>query len=256
MQNNIKIATYNVRGDWINDGANSFIHRFGMIVDKIITEKPDICAFQEVTEPIAAFLERALPEYMLLGQFREADYRGEGLFTAVRKETFSLIAFESFWLSPTPYIAGSRYENQSDCPRICVVTELLHKKSGKLLRTFNIHLDHISDEARRLGMGCVLDFASKFNERINLPMIILGDFNAYPGDGVIKMADEYKGIRDVTKDIDVTFHNFGKDGVKIDYIYMSEMLADNVVKTEKWDDCYNGIYLSDHYPVCAEILFD
>ena len=36
---------------------------------------------------------------------------------------------------------------------------------------------------------------------------------------------------------------------------MSDELAKNVKSVSAWEDEMNGIYLSDHYPVCAELEF-
>jgi endonuclease/exonuclease/phosphatase family metal-dependent hydrolase len=63
-------------------------------------------------------------------------------------------------------------------------------------------------------------------------------------------------LRDVTAHISVTFHGFqNADPVKIDYIFMSHELASCVKDAAIWDDTVNGTYLSDHYPVCAELEF-
>lgn len=252
--NSIKFVSFNIRGDWAGDGVNSFIHRFGLIVEKILKEKPDIVGFQEVTDPIIAFMKRALPEYEFVGQGRDADYKGEGLYTAIRKETFDIMGYETFWMSPTPYISASRYENQSGCPRICVVAHIMHKNTAKHMRVLNIHLDHISDEARVLGMGCVLDYVKDANNKIKFPYVILGDYNARPDSKVIELCDDFEDMVCTTKEIKDTFHGFGiSEKSTIDYIYMSKDLADNVTSANKWTDELNGIFLSDHYPICATV---
>ncbi len=43
---------------------------------------------------------------------------------------------------------------------------------------------------------------------------------------------------------------------KIDYIFVSEDIVKAVEKVDIWDTCFNGIYLSDHYPVYADIDLD
>lgn len=252
----MKIVTYNLRcvyEKW--DGINSFIHRAGMIYEKITSEQPDIIAFQEVVEKSRDFLVKLFPEYIFLGHFREADYSGEGVFTAVKKDTFEVIGFEDFWLSPTPGIAGSRYENQSQCPRTCLMTQLRYKESGRLIRVYNLHLDYESDEVRQKGMECVFNKVKEYNKKLELPSVILGDFNAFPEDEVMKMCNSSKSpeITDVTKDIPFTFHDYGKCKDKIDYIYMTSDLIENLKEVCIWDDVSDGIYLSDHYPVCAEL---
>jgi len=252
----MKIVTFNLRCVYDKDGANSFIHRIGMVYDKIKTEQPDVIAFQEVVQPELDMLEKLLTDYILVGQFRGADYDGEGLFTAVRKDTCQLLGFETVWLSPTPYVPGSRYENQSDCPRICVQTLVRHKKSKQRMRLFNLHLDHISPEARTAGISAALDFMESYRSRDGHPVVILGDFNAHPDENVITACNDHPDLQDVTAAIPGTFHNFGRRSPsKIDYIYMSDALAEKVTGVAAWDDEHHGIYLSDHHPVCAELTF-
>ena len=254
----VKIVSFNLRCVWKGDGINAFIFRAGMIYDKIMREIPDVLAFQEMSVDHLKLLQRMLPEYAFCGQFRSKNYTGEGVFTAVRKDAWDVIAYETFWISLTPYVAGSRFEDQSDCPRICVVTQIRHKETGKMLRLYNIHLDHISNTARIKGIRCVFEKMEEFNGKVPLPSLVLGDYNAYPDSETIRFCDDYKTpvMFDVTKEIPVTFHDYGKRGVKIDYIYVTEDMVDAVLETKIWDTKYNGIYLSDHYPVCADVELD
>ena len=115
----LKIVTFNMRYAWDSDGINSFRYRCGAVYEKIRREMPDIIGFQEVMPTHRDWLEWMEPDYMLLGQFRNEDFLGEGSYIAVKKAIFQVLAFDTFWLSPTPYQAGSRYENQSIFPRIC-----------------------------------------------------------------------------------------------------------------------------------------
>ena len=252
---NLKIVSYNLRCSYDGDGINSFIHRAGLIYDKVLQEKPEVIAFQEVTEPILPVLERLMSEYQFVGQFRNDDYRGEGIYTAIRKDSIELLGLETVWLSPTPYLAGSRFPEQSACPRICVMTQLRAKESGELFRVFNLHLDHISDEARVLGIQATMKFVEEYDAKRKLPVVILGDFNARPESSVIAFCNHYPGIREVSSEIPSSFHGFGKrePEIKIDYIYVSEEWADKVQWVVRWDDVHEGIYLSDHYPICADV---
>lgn len=249
----MKIVTYNLRCVWNGDGINSFIHRVGLIYEKIQEEKPDIIAFQEVVEKQAEFLERMFPEYAFAGHGRLEDYSGEGLYTAVRKDTCMLASVEVFWLSPTIYVPASRFEDQSPCPRTCVVTLVRHKETGKMLRVYNVHLDHVGPKARIDGMQCVLDKVKVDEARGKAEIVVLGDFNEKPEGGAVTLCNEYP-LHEVTKEITGTFHNYGKiEDAKIDYIFVSEGLNTGLKKTEAWTDQKNGIFLSDHYPLCAEV---
>ena len=256
----VKIVTFNLRNVWLwtKEGINCFAFRAGLIYEKINREKPDVIAFQEMMPTHLELLKKMFPEYDFFGQYRNADYTGEGLYTAIKKSAWSLIGFETFWISPTPYIPGSRFEDQSDCPRICVVTQVRHNESGKLLRLYNIHLDHISDSARINGIQCVLEQMQNFNKKIELPSLILGDYNAEPESETIRFCNEHKNpvIKDVTANITNTCHDYGKQVLKIDYIYVSEDLEQAVTESGTWETAFNGVYLSDHYPVYVNVDLD
>ena len=249
----IKIVTFNIRYATEGDGINNFIHRSGLIRKKIKAELPEIIAFQEVTDWNRASLEEMLPEYYFLGMMRSKKFDNEGLYFAVRKDAFEVIGFESVWLSPTPYEAGSRYPDQSPCPRICTMLYLRHRESNQRMRVYDLHLDHISEEAKVLGMQAALDFVDSYNAKEPLPTVILGDFNAEPTSDVISMVNARGDLIDVTADIPFTFHDYGRQELKIDYIFLSPTLADRVISVERWTDEQAGIYLSDHYPVCATL---
>ena len=249
----IKIVTWNIRYATDGDGINSFTNRSGMIREKIRAELPDIIAFQEVTDQSRAPLEEMLPEYYFLGMMRSHNFDNEGLYVAARKDSFEVIGLESVWLSPTPYKAGSRYPDQSHYPRICTMTYLRHRKTNLRMRVFDLHLDHISEEARVLGTEAALKFVRSYDEKEALPTVILGDFNATPNSDAISLMNAQPDLCDVTADIPFTFHNYGRVQEKIDYIFLSRSLADKVTDVAAWTDERSGIYLSDHYPVCATL---
>lgn len=247
----MKIVTFNVRCSWDKDGINSFPHRAGGIVRKINEERPDVIGFQECTDPITNLLRKALPDYVILFNQRRADLRGEGLATAIRKDTTEILGLESFWLSPTPFLPGSRYEEQSACPRICQSTLL--RTGDFVFRLYNIHLDHISEHARTLGMQATLKKIAEDRERADLPLFLLGDFNATPDEETLRLCETK--LTQLTDGIDSTFHDFGKRTApcKIDYIFSDAETAGRCANAVLWTDESDGIYLSDHYPVCVRI---
>lgn len=253
----MKIVSFNLRCTWNKDGINSFLHRAGSILYKIDSEKPDVIAFQEGTEKNIDFLQRYLTDYDFLFHQREADYSGEGLCVAFRKKDFHLLNTYAFWLSETPAVPGSRFEEQSKYPRICHCTMLLRKEDRKRFCIYNLHLDHISESAKILGMRAALEHITEKQAADPLPFFILGDFNAKPGSETIAFCNEYQPlpIVDLTKELPSTFHNFGKEdpGRKIDYIYTDLQTAALPQSISVWDDTADGIYLSDHYPICLQI---
>ena len=252
---NLKIVTFNIRNVLYEDGENGFVHRVGMIYDKINKEKPDIIAFQEFWYQHLVMMRRLLADYDFYGQRRNADFHGEGLYVAIKKEALELLAYETFWISPTPYVPGSRFPVQSECPRICNVLKLRHYESGKIFRVLNLHLDHISESARTEGIKCVTDMLRAYNGKHEVPAFIVGDFNSYPESEVMRYcrALEDPALSDLTSDIPVTCHGFGREAIKIDYILGTKEMQAALVNVGVWDDVHCGIFLSDHYPVFADI---
>lgn len=245
----MKIVNFNVRCVWNKDGINAFPRRAGGILTDIDAQKPDIIAFQEVSPEIYGFLTRYLTDYTFIGHGRLEDYNGEGLYIAFRNSV-KLINFDTFWLSETPYVPASRFEVQSKCPRMCV--DALFMADGKLVRVIDVHFDHISDEARILGIRQIFARIEEDKKKSDSKIIILGDFNATPDSETIRICNEC-GYVDITADIPVTFHNYGQTQSKIDYIYTDEITAKKVKNVHIRDCMADGIYLSDHYPISAEI---
>ena len=262
----LKIVTYNLRTLYDTyDGVNAFIHRAGMILDKISEEQPHVICFQEMGEQIRPFLKKYLVDYDIVGHGRRADFSGEGLGIAYRKDCMELFGLEQFWLSPTPQVPGSRYAIQSQYPRICIYAVLKHKDMKIPIRLYDVHLDHESDEARILGIRQILEHVTKENQIMAYPTFIMGDFNARPDSKTIAYCNDHRTypVVDLTVDIGATYHDFGGTGKtvysrgwKIDYIYTDPETAQKTKKVYKWEDNKNGIYLSDHYPVCCKVRFE
>ena len=246
----MKIVTFNIRCCYYEDGRNSFVFRAGIVLDAIKREAPDVICFQEVTDKIRAFLCEHLTAYHLVGVGRNANYKGEGLTIAYKKDDFDLLGLEHFWFSPTPHVPGSRYPEQSPCPRVCVTATLKHKNSPTPIRFYNIHLDHESDSARILGVKQLLAKVEADKSTADYPCVILGDFNATPeSEPLTYLQSHAQDLVDATKSIAATFHNFGKCSLKIDYIFLDKRLAEHAKEAKVWDEVVCDLPLSDHYPV-------
>ena len=253
----MKIVTFNLRSVWIGDGINGFIHRAGMILDKIDTDRPEVICFQEAIEKHADFLNRHLPEYQLVYNGRTTVRRGEGLITAVRKDAVEVLGQDCFWLSPTPNVPGSRYQEQSDCPRVCQAMLLRLKGEDEPFWVYTNHLDHRGDQARILGIRQVMERVKQDQQKAALPVFILGDLNATPESETVRYLYDYADfpLTELTDKFELTFHNYGRKQppYRIDYIFTDAETAKLPHELRLWDDELDGIYLSDHYPICLEI---
>lgn len=252
----MKIVTFNIRCDYGQDGPNNFCYRQPLIVRRLLAEKPDVVGFQEVLPHVQRWLREVLPGYTVLGCGRGADYEGEAMTLAIRNETAECLSLDTFWLSPTPRVPGSRYPDQSECPRTCAAAVIYVQAWQRAIRVYNTHLDHIGAPAREQGLRQILARMQADHAELPMPAVLMGDFNANPGDPELAALSEPSAfpLRDATADIPLSFHNYGlglEPSGKIDYLYLSEDLQAGKVRC--WTDEENGVYLSDHYPVCAEL---
>lgn len=252
----MKIVTFNIRCDFGQDGANNFEFRKPLILKRIAEEQPDVIGFQEVLPHVQKWLRENLTGYTVVGCGRTADYQDEAMTIAVRNETSELLGLEVFWLSPTPYVPGSRYENQSECPRTCAMAIIKNQDFPGPIRVYNTHLDHIGAQARMKGLSQILRQMEDDSDKLALPSVLMGDFNAYPDSVELSPINDFVslGLKDITARIPLTYHNYhlGQEETgKIDYIYITEPFQ--VKDVRRWEDEENGVYLSDHYPICAEL---
>ena len=79
----MKIATFNIRCDYGQDGPNNFSCRQPLILRRLAAEQPDIIGFQEVLPHVQRWLRTALPGYTVLGCGRSRDYADEAVTLAV-----------------------------------------------------------------------------------------------------------------------------------------------------------------------------
>jgi endonuclease/exonuclease/phosphatase family metal-dependent hydrolase len=245
----IKVMSFNLRVKVEADGINNFENRKGRVLEVIKRELPDLIGFQEATNSMRAWLREVLSDnYIVLGCGRNSDYRGETPCLAYRKDIFELVSLDSFWLSDTPEVPGSRYQSldQSSCPRVTFCATLSPEGREDCIRFINTHLDHSGAQARVHGMKQILD---KLGDGT---FVLTGDMNATPDSECIAIINAVEGVTDLTAHIPTTFHNFGRlsTDFKIDYIFTNATPVDAYAIE---DGPIDGVYISDHYPVVANI---
>lgn len=251
------ITTFNIRRDNGKDGINCFKFRKDLIKTTIKKYNSDIIAFQEVLPHVYRWLKQTLyKEYTVVGCGRDKNLSDEHMILAFKTDKYDLLEMTTKWLSDTPNIAGTRYKEQSICPRIYTKFLLRDILENKIFCVYLTHLDHEKEYARQQGIRQIVKDMNIDRKTYSVPSILLGDFNeqsdVFNIDNILK--DSEISLTDVSKNSGITFHNYGvKDEQvgKIDYIFTTdEFTGGNVIL---WDDCENGIYLSDHYPVSVNL---
>lgn len=113
---------------------------------------------------------------------------------------------------------------------------------------FNTHLCNESADARKKAMELMLAKGDEFLAGEQMPIFIMGDFNALPGCPELAAMENRADYKDVTGHIPVTFHGFFKKPTeKIDYIYVNNMVK--VISCDTWESEEGHICLSDHFPI-------
>lgn len=208
-------------------------------------------------------------DYTIVGEGRFCGSRpksNEHSDILVKNSMAQVVSTQTFWLSRNPEKPSRAY--YAMFPRICTMAELKIKGSGKCVRVFNTHFDHICGLARLLGVEVILSYMRRYNQSRPMPSILMGDLNCKPQSRPVKLlrehvltypdihlTDSYAGM---PKDkIYNTFHNFSghiKAGARpIDYIFVSDGLE--IEQTRIVTDSFNGCYPSDHYPLLARVRF-
>ncbi|MBE6726622.1 MAG: endonuclease/exonuclease/phosphatase family protein [Ruminococcaceae bacterium] len=257
----IRVFSFNIWTDNCQGtGPRRFSSRSKLILDEFLPYEPDLIGFQETQPPQRQWLIDNFTDFEVCGIGRDRDLLGESNVVLYRKSRFDLVFLETFWLSDTPRIPGSRFStDQSDCPRICTCTTLRERESGKCLRHYNTHLDHVGAFAQAQGISLILNrIASDYAEN-PLPIVLTGDFNVTPDSLVYKSVVTFGGcgapLADATADVGGTYHGFKKDwpGSKIDYVFTT--LPFDPSKSFAAKNERDGLTFSDHYPVCADLEF-
>ena len=253
MSFSLKCMSFNLRVAVASDGVNQFFNRAPRVLEVLDKENPDLVGFQEVTDEMRSWLTRHLSGYTLQGCGRERTCHGESMLLGYRTGVCELLALENKWLSPTPDVPGSTFGgDQSSCPRMFTAVLLKHREAEKPFIFLNTHLDHKGAVARLLGAVEIMQYLSEKGYHF----VITGDMNARPDAREIAAFTDFapcgSAVVDATEKLGGTFHAFGKleVPVKIDYIF-TDMPCDTDESFIVPNEPIDGVYITDHCPVCS-----
>jgi endonuclease/exonuclease/phosphatase family metal-dependent hydrolase len=254
-----RFATYNIRWDNSGDVGNLWKDRSTHVIQLIKFHQIGLFGTQEgLTHQLKDMADGLGYEYLGVGRDDGAE---KGEYTAILYDPkqYKLEDSGTFWLSPTPETPSKGWD--SSLNRICTWGRF-KAKNGKRFYVFNIHYDHIGQQAREESSKLVAKRAKEIN-RENLPAVWMGDFNVTPDNPAYKtvIADQsWKDARLVSKLPSYgpagTFTGFSwdkmPDGI-IDHIFVNGKIQ--VLRHGILTDNYGKKYPSDHFPVMAELEF-
>lgn len=253
----VVLATYNTRVP-CDPPPYDWASRKDRILKIIADNDFDIFGVQEIgPDQIADLVADGV--FARIGGGRD-DFKDKGEHCCIfyRKDRFELEAGGTFSLSERPDEPGLRSWG-SCCPRIATWGRFIDKTTGCKFVYYNTHLDHVSELAREEGIKLVVRHAA--GNSAGLPLVLTGDFNAYPESETYRVASELlRDSRAISKTghkgPDTTWHGWGKfegPDTPIDYIFVSDGIE---VLSHVTDDTKpSGEFASDHFPVIAKLVF-
>ena len=255
----INVATYNIRFDNPNDQGNLWKDRSPHLVNQVLFHQVDLMGTQEGLHHQLEMIKSATG-YPYIGVGRDKGGK-EGEFSAIfyNANKFKLLKEDTFWLSETPNNPSKGWDAALN--RICTWGKF-ESIEGDVFYVFNIHYDHIGQQAREKSSELILKQIQQINKE-NLPVILMGDFNVTPDNTAYKLildSSEFKDTRAISKGKPIgpqgTFNAFDWNKLPedfIDHIFVSSRIE--VLRHAILTDNYGLKYPSDHFPVFAEIKF-
>ncbi len=250
---------------WYNF-SNPAESRAERVIQTIRNYKPDILGTQEVLriqldDLSGATLANGLTDYGYYGIGRENGVSaGEHSAIFWRADRFTQLDAGTFWLSPTPEVAGSIYPG-AGTTRIASWVVLSDLQSGQELFVLNTHWDNVSSAANLYSANLIRERLPELAD--GRPVLLTGDMNSTESSSAMRtlrgvndpaglqLSDAYREVNSLSSS-ELTFHGYngGTAGSRIDFIlHTGELMptAASIVRTS-----YGGKYPSDHYPVTAD----
>lgn len=281
----IDVVSFNIRYDNSSDGVNAWPFRKAMVVSFLKDEAPALIGLQEVLWHQFEYIDSSLTGYGSLAAGRDDGLRsGEMTPLFYREDIFGSGGSGSgtFWLSPTPDIAGSIGWG-AVLPRIVTWSSLTIKSTGEEIFCFNTHFSHMSDSARLMSARVLMQEVERIAGKARY--IITGDFNMKPGSPPWNVISEsgaedsfYVAAERPSGGVS-TFNGFsapaaetstsgGPDeaaessssgrsgdraegGRRIDYLFVSPGME--VLRHHTERVIQDSVYISDHWPVIVTL---
>ena len=230
------------------------------------TMRPDIVGLQEAEQQHVKDILKNCADYSYVGYGRKSgedilkEYTGlDQLYKKHSESTTILYKTDKFtkhsdgWFchSDKPNKAGSYFAGTVDeQPRISTWAIFTHKDTGRKFFYLNSHTC-LYDEPMQKEIKLIRDKVKELNTE-NLPVVLSADWNLEEDDSwMTPITNVYQSARKTApvSDNSCTFHWWGTQERQIDHIfYLGLECFEFHTVNQKWD----GLYISDHYPIYAK----
>jgi len=255
----IKVMTYNIKYDNVNDTVNNWNDRKSAMVELLKKHNPSIIGMQEVLHGQLEYLDESLPDFNYLGVGRD-DGKQKGEYSPILydSEKYNVLRTNTFWLSKTPDKISTGWDAALE--RICTYGLFEDKTSGGKFWVFNTHFDHVGVKARKKSVKLIHKRIKQLNADKS-PVLLMGDLNLMPSQKPIqylqrKMKDGLTISQNAQKGPTGTFNGFNISepiSRRIDYVFSSGFEVQDYQHID--ERLGNGKHISDHLPVLADLNF-
>ncbi|AJW64601.1 Endonuclease/Exonuclease/phosphatase family protein [Elizabethkingia miricola] len=256
----LKVMSFNIRMSTDSDKDNSWKNRKEEALHLMDYYHPAILGVQEALPEQMKDIKNGLAGYDYIGVGRD-DGKDKGEFSAIFYDTQKLKKLQgnTFWLSETPDKPSKGWDAALN--RICTYALFQDLRTQKKFWAFNLHFDHIGNEARKQSSKLILKKMKELNKE-NYPVVLSGDFN---------LTEETEPLKIIAGEMKDSFYNsekkqYGPKGTfqdfnisvpakdRIDYIFVKgfRVLSQRHINDRR----ENLLYPSDHFPVFAELRFE
>ena len=255
------VVTYNLRYAAYT-GANSWPARRPVMKALLDQLKPDIMGTQEGVYAQLKDVAADQPDLDWIGLGRDGGSRGEFMAIFYRTSRFEPLEYDHFWLSDTPLEMGSSTWGNTN-RRMVSWARFRDRTTKGEFYFWNTHLDHALQPAREKAASLILERIRSTATAV-IPLLLVGDFNAYAGDNpVYDQLVRQGGLIDTWPAATVrrqeqmnSFNGFETakaEGKRIDWILSRGPVA--VRASEIVTFSRDGQWPSDHFPVAAWLTF-
>lgn len=253
----IKLMTYNIKYDKVDDSLNNWNDRKEALVQLIKHYEASFIGTQEVLHRQLMYIDSCLTDFSYIGVGRD-DGKQKGEYSPILYDItrFKVLKHNTFWLSETPEKISVGWDASME--RICTYGLFEEKTTGKKLLVFNTHFDHRGKLAREKSSELIVQKINEINTA-NLPVVLMGDLNLTPDTAPIQflqsqLSDGQASSKKTFYGPSGTFNGFDQERVldnRIDYIFVNGFEVDSYSHID--DRMENNKHISDHLPVLISV---
>ena len=255
----INVVSFNVRYNSPDDGINIWENRRDWVAGAMRFYEADLIGGQEVTYAQLVDMQDRLPAFAHVGIGREGGNAGEFSPIFYRKDRFTLLKSDTFWLSETPgKVAVKGWD--AALPRIVTWALFKDNESGIEFYHFNTHFDHRGKEARVQSAALIVAKVKAI--AAGQPVVLTGDFNSNPESKAYSTIttngfDDSFTTVEATQSYGPAYTASGWDAVgrdasnRIDYVFLKN--GTMPLRYHVLDGQRGNRYISDHFPVMVKV---